>query len=85
MSQHLIFLFYPFPYLFPLFLIRVNCHFGSCGLSTFTSLVQISNFLNLGPCGFTFIVILVQNSKSSFFYCCNLPFLSFSAKVFLSN
>ncbi|MFS7938710.1 hypothetical protein Hanom_Chr05g00442981 [Helianthus anomalus] len=63
----------------------VNCHFGPYGLGTFAILVQISNFLNLGPCGFTFITILVQNSKTLLFYCCNLPILSFCAGVFLSN
>uniref|UniRef100_A0A251UQW1 Uncharacterized protein n=1 Tax=Helianthus annuus TaxID=4232 RepID=A0A251UQW1_HELAN len=31
----------------------------------------------MGPCGFTFIVILAQNSKNPLFDCCKLPILSF--------
>ncbi|KAJ0732987.1 putative transcription factor MYB-HB-like family [Helianthus annuus] len=38
----------------------VNCHFGPGGLITFATLVQNSNLLHLGPCGFNFIAILVQ-------------------------
>ncbi|KAF5758258.1 hypothetical protein HanXRQr2_Chr16g0727231 [Helianthus annuus] len=32
----------------------------------------------MGPCGFTFIVILAQNSKNPLFDCCKLPILSFN-------
>ncbi|MFS7918711.1 hypothetical protein Hanom_Chr03g00204331 [Helianthus anomalus] len=53
-------------------ILRVNCHFGPCGLGTFAILVQISNFLHLGPCGLHFVAILVQNPY--FFNCCNLLF-----------
>ncbi|MFS7920719.1 hypothetical protein Hanom_Chr03g00228081 [Helianthus anomalus] len=37
-----------------MFCLRVNCHFDPCGLSTFATLVQISNFLKSGSLWFHF-------------------------------